>query len=119
MTAEEILERGDYLAHFNPFHNPKNGQFAKKNGTGVKSVVKKAAVGAAIAGVTFGAARAVAIPTYYAHQPNIGKIPFKIASKSVGIATGRAAIAGALAVIGSESISHYKKAVKNQNGKSS
>lgn len=29
MTAEEILERGDYLAHFNPNHDPRNGQFAK------------------------------------------------------------------------------------------
>ena len=32
MTAEEILERGDYIAHFNPNHDPRNGQFTKGHG---------------------------------------------------------------------------------------
>lgn len=31
-TYEELLAAQTELAHFNPFHNPKNGQFAKKNG---------------------------------------------------------------------------------------
>lgn len=31
-TYEELLASQTELAHFNPFHNPKNGQFAKKRG---------------------------------------------------------------------------------------
>lgn len=42
MTAEEILERGDYLAHFNPNHD-KLGRFAKSS-SGSRVSKKKQAV---------------------------------------------------------------------------
>lgn len=43
ITYEEMLASQTELAHFNPFHNPKNGQFAKKNGgmSSGKEVVKQ------------------------------------------------------------------------------
>lgn len=42
-TYEDLLAAQTELMHFNPFHNPKNGQFAKKNGgvSSSKGVVKQ------------------------------------------------------------------------------
>ena len=63
MTAEEILERGDYLAHFNPNHDPRNGQFTSGKSSGLSAGQKKALKYGAIAvGATLAAYGAYRLP---------------------------------------------------------
>ena len=100
------MEYRDYLSHFNPNHNPKDGKFTKKSGS---STLTRAAVTGAIIGTGFAAERAITIARKYPDASHEAML------KSYGIAFGRAAVASALAVIGNDLVRDYKskKAVKN------
>lgn len=137
-TYDEILaayldSSDDSLAHFNPFHNPKNGQFAKKNGGGSsigkkvkegydslgprgKQIAKRAAiVGGAAAGVSALATVGNAIGA----QAGLDAMGFgdKLRTSAVvkaGVAkAGKVALAGALATMGG----HMAKDYMTQGGK--
>ncbi|MBO7450665.1 MAG: hypothetical protein J6U54_09875 [Clostridiales bacterium] len=121
MTREEMLaayhgDANEALAHFNPFHNPKNGQFAKKNGGGSslsprgKQIAKRAAiVGGALAGVSALATVGNAIGA----QQGLDLMGYgdKLSKSAVVRAgakkAGQVAIAGALATIGGHMAKDY------------
>lgn len=101
--------REDYLVHFNPNHDPKNGKFAKSKVT--STAVRAAAIGTAV-GTGFAAERALDIKRNY-KDATVGAL-----IKSSAYSFGRAAVAASLAVIGDQLVRDHtnKKAVKNQNG---
>lgn len=121
MTHEEMLtayfnDADETLAHFNPFHNPKNGQFAKKNGGSStlsprgKQIAKRAAIaGGALAGISALATVGNAINA----QVGLDAMGFgdKLSKSAVARAgakkAGQMAVAGALATIGGHMAKDY------------
>lgn len=101
--------REDYLVHFNPNHDPKNGKFTKSKVA--STAVRAAAIGTAV-GAGFAAERVLDIKLNY-KDASAGAL-----TKSYAYSFGRAAVAAALAVIGDQLVRDHmnKKAVKNQNG---
>lgn len=93
------MENNDYLAHFNKNHDPKTGKFAKSSGV---STAKKAALAGLVVGTGFAAERAISNEIRY---PEAGK---EAKTKSMAIAFGRAAVASALTVIGTDLVQKYK-----------
>ena len=126
MTAEEIIAKGDYLEHFNPFHNPKNGQFAKKSGGGItsslsprgKQVAKRAATAA---GVMAGVSAIATVGNAIGAQGALDAMGYGDKLSKVGAITsgviqaGKVATATALAVVGGHMASDYMKGNKKSS----
>ena len=128
MTAEEIIANGDYLEHFNPFHNPKNGQFAKKSGGGItsslsprgKQVAKRAATAA---GVMAGVSAVATVGNAIGAQGALDAMGYGDKLSTVGAITsgvikaGKVATATALAVVGGHMASDYMKGNKKSSSR--
>lgn len=125
-TYEDLLAAQTYLAHFNPFHNPKNGQFAKKNG-GVSSLSPRGKQIAKRAGVTAGVMAGVSALATVGNAINAQKgldsmgygdklsIPGAIMAGT--IQAGKVAAVTALAVIGGHMVKDYMTKDNNQKKK--
>ena len=108
MTAEEIIARGEYLEHFNPFHNPKNGQFAKKSGGGSsdsKSSIHKKAVavgvaGAAVAGTTLALKTRMSLADASKFVELVGKTELNRLRAKKAFHIGKRSVEGFLAAYG-------------------
>lgn len=125
-TYEEILAAQTELAHFNPFHNPKNGQFAKKNG-GVSSLSPRGKQIAKRAGTAAGVMAGVSALATVGNAINAQKgldrmgygdklsVPGAIMAGT--IQAGKVAAVTALAVIGGHMAKDYMTKDNNQKKK--
>ena len=126
-TYEELLAAQTELAHFNPFHNPKNGQFAKKNG-GVSSLSPRGKQIAKRAGTAAGVMAGVSALATVGNAINAQKgldtmgfgdklsIPGAIAKGT--IQAGKVAAVTALAVIGGHMVKDYMTDTKSKRAQS-
>ena len=120
MKYEDMLAAQTELAHFNPFHNPKNGQFAKKNGGASssslsprgKQIAKRAGVAA---GVMAGASALATVGNAINAQKGLDAMGYgdklSVAGATVSgiVQAGKVASVTALAVIGGHMVSDYMK----------
>lgn len=122
-TYEDLLAAQTELAHFNPFHNPKNGQFAKKNG-GVsslsprgKQIAKRAGTAA---GVMAGVSALATVGNAINAQKGLDAMGYGdklsvVGATVSGIAkAGKVAAGTALAVIGGHMIKDYMTNTKSK-----